>query len=83
MSFFHQNEKRLVSISIADKISLLKIILHIKIKNQLTLIMSLESPITNYIDTSLNTIPIQTKIGEVGQKMVELGVDSILVLENE
>jgi signal-transduction protein with cAMP-binding, CBS, and nucleotidyltransferase domain len=45
--------------------------------------MSLESPITNYIDTSLNTIPIQTKIGEVGQKMVELGVDSILVLENE
>ena len=45
--------------------------------------MSLESPITNYIDTSLNTVPIQTKIYEAGRKMVELGVDSILVLENE
>jgi len=44
--------------------------------------MSLELPITDYVDANLNAIPIQTTISEVGQKMVELGVDSILVLEN-
>lgn len=45
--------------------------------------MSLELPITDYIDTSLNTISIQTTISETGRKMIELGVDSVLVLENE
>ena len=45
--------------------------------------MSLESPISDYVDVHLNTIPIDTTIGEAGQKMVELGVDSVLVLENE
>jgi signal-transduction protein with cAMP-binding, CBS, and nucleotidyltransferase domain len=44
--------------------------------------MSLESSILDYIDKSLNSIPIQTKIGEAGQKMMELGVDSLFVLEN-
>jgi len=45
--------------------------------------MSFESPITDYIDSNLNTISNQTIISEIGQKMVDLGVDSILVLENE
>lgn len=45
--------------------------------------MSLELPITDYIDTSLNTISIQTTISETGRKMIELGVDSVLILENE
>jgi CBS domain-containing protein len=45
--------------------------------------MSLELPITDYIDKNLNTIPISTTISEAGQKMLELGVDSILVLKNE
>ena len=45
--------------------------------------MSFESPITDYIDSNLNTISNQTIISEIGQKMVDLGVDSILVLENK
>jgi CBS domain-containing protein len=44
--------------------------------------MSLELPITDYIDTHLNTISNQTLITEAGQKMMELGVDSVLVLED-
>ena len=44
--------------------------------------MSLELPITDYIDTDLNTISSQTSIIEAGQKMMELGVDSVLVLED-
>ena len=44
--------------------------------------MSLELPITHYIDTDLNTISSQTSITEAGQKMMELGVDSVLVLED-
>jgi signal-transduction protein with cAMP-binding, CBS, and nucleotidyltransferase domain len=44
--------------------------------------MSLELPITDYIDTHFNTISSQTPITEAGQKMMELGVDSVLVLEN-
>ena len=47
------------------------------------LIMSLESSITEYIDSSLNTIPDNTTIRESGLKMIELGVDGILVLENQ
>ena len=44
--------------------------------------MSLELPITDYIDTHLNTISNQTLITEAGQKMMELGIDSVLVLED-
>ncbi len=44
--------------------------------------MSLESPITEYIDTSLNAVPNNTTISEAGQKMIELGVDSVFVLED-
>ena len=44
--------------------------------------MSLELPITDYIDTHFNTISSQTPITEAGQKMMELGVDSVLVLED-
>ena len=44
--------------------------------------MSLESPITDYVDTDLNTISSQTTIAEAGRKMMELGVDSILVLKD-
>ena len=44
--------------------------------------MSLELPITDYIDTDLNTISSQISITEAGQKMMELGVDSVLVLED-
>ncbi len=40
--------------------------------------MSLELPITDYIDTHLNTISSQILITEAGQKMMELGVDSVL-----
>jgi signal-transduction protein with cAMP-binding, CBS, and nucleotidyltransferase domain len=45
--------------------------------------MSFESPIKDYIDSNLNTVSNQTIIGEIGKKMVDLGVDSILVLEND
>ena len=61
----------------------MKIITHIKIKKCSMTTMSLELPITDYIDKNLNTIPISTTISEAGQKMLELGVDSVLVLENE
>ena len=45
--------------------------------------MSLESSITEYVDTSLNAVPNNTTISEAGQKMIELGVDSVLVLEDD
>lgn len=44
--------------------------------------MSLELPITDYVDTNLDTLPVQTTICEVSLIMDELGVDSILILEN-
>lgn len=46
--------------------------------------MILESPITEYVDAPfLNVIPSNTTIGEAGQKMIELSVDSTLVLEGD
>ena len=47
------------------------------------LIVSLEQSITDYIDSNFLTIPIQTTISEAGKKMTELGIDCLLVLEND
>jgi predicted transcriptional regulator len=44
--------------------------------------MSLDFPIDEYIDRTLNIISDNATIAEAGRKMRELGVDSILTTEN-
>jgi signal-transduction protein with cAMP-binding, CBS, and nucleotidyltransferase domain len=48
-------------------------------QNESMCIMSLESSITDYVDTGLNSVSNDTIIVDAGRKMIELGVDSVLV----
>ncbi|MGD8300564.1 MAG: CBS domain-containing protein [Nitrosopumilaceae archaeon] len=47
------------------------------------LIVNLEQSITDFVDSNLHSIPIQKTISEAGQKMTELGIDCLLVSEND